>query len=194
MSVRSVVEERALVDGGETTAWGAARDRLATPERDRTYWLSTLLPDGRPHVRPLLGLWLDDAFYFVTGERTRKGLNLAADPRCAVAASSQELPALDVVLEGEARKVTDETVVRRVADAYGSAMGWPFEVRDGLVHGPNAPTAGPPPFVVWELRPAAVVGLPGIAGTDSEGRGRAGSFAPTRWRFEAAGRRDNDRT
>lgn len=109
----------------------------------------------------------------VTGERTRKGRNLAADPRCAIAASSQELPALDVVLEGEARKVTDEAVVRRVADAYGSAMHWPLEVRDGLVYGPNAPTAGPPPYAVRELRPAAVVGLPGIAGTE-EGKGPVG--------------------
>jgi hypothetical protein len=119
-------------------------------------------------------------------------MNLAADSRCAIAASSQGLPALDIVLEGAARKMTDEAVVRRVADAYGSAMHWPLEVRDAAVYGPNAPTAGPPPYAVWELRPAAVVGRPGIAGTE-EGKGPAGAFSPTRWRFEAAGP-DDDRT
>jgi hypothetical protein len=41
-------------------------------------------------------------------------MNLAADSRCAIAASSQGLPALDIVLEGAARKMTDEAVVRRV--------------------------------------------------------------------------------
>lgn len=43
-----------------------------------------LLPYGRPHVRTLLGLWLDDVFHFVTGERTRKGMNLAGRPPAVV--------------------------------------------------------------------------------------------------------------
>jgi hypothetical protein len=63
-------------------------------------------------------------------------------------------------------------------------MGWPLEVRDG-VFGPNAPTAGPPPYAVYELRPRRVIGLPGIAGTE-EGVGSAGAYSPTRWRFQAA--------
>jgi hypothetical protein len=62
-------------------------------------------------------------------------------------------------------------------------MGWPLEVRDGAVYGPNAPTAGPPPYAVYELVPEKVIGLPGIAGTDESGVGRQGSFTPTRWRF-----------
>jgi nitroimidazol reductase NimA-like FMN-containing flavoprotein (pyridoxamine 5'-phosphate oxidase superfamily) len=44
------------------------------------YWLATVRPDGRPHVMPLLRLSLDGAFYFITGESTRKGKNLAGDP------------------------------------------------------------------------------------------------------------------
>jgi hypothetical protein len=50
-------------------------------------------------------------------------------------------------------------------------MGWPLEVRDG-VFGPNAPTAGPPPYAVYELRPTTVFGLPGIRhGAGSRERG-----------------------
>ena len=131
---------------------------------------------------PILGLWLDDAFYFVTGETTRKGKNLAGDPRCVITTSSTALPALDLILEGDARKVADEATLQRVADAYGSTMGWPLEVRDGAVFGPNAPTAGPPPYAVYELMPTTVFGLPGIAGTE-QGVGSAGAFSPTRWRF-----------
>jgi hypothetical protein len=181
MSLRTPIVEQPLVAGG-STPWAEAQERLATPERDRTYWLATLGPDGRPHIRPFLGLWLDDSFFFITGDATRKGKNLAADPRCAIAASSQVLPSLDVILEGDAVRVTDEAKVRRVADAYSSMLRWPLDVRDGAVVGPNAPTAGPPPYTVFEVRPATVVGLPGIAGTE-EGEGEAGSFPPTRWRF-----------
>jgi Pyridoxamine 5'-phosphate oxidase len=164
------------------TPWADARQRLENPERGRTYWLATVSRDGRPHVRPLLGLWLDGAFYFITGETTRKGQNLSRDPRCVITASSTALPALDLILEGDARKVTDDATLQRVADAYGATMDWPLEVRDGRVAGPNAPTAGPPPYAVYELTPTAVFGLPGIAGTE-EGVGSAGAFSPTRWRF-----------
>jgi hypothetical protein len=67
-----------------------------------------------------------------------------------------------------------------VADAYGSKMEWPLEVRDRGVFGPNAPTAGAPPYAVFELMPTTAFGLPGVAGME-----RAGSlrFVPTRWRF-----------
>ena len=131
---------------------------------------------------PILGLWLDNAFYFITGEMTRKGKNLASNPRYVLTASSTTLPALDVILEGDARRVADEATLQRVADAYGSKMGCPLEVRDGRVVGPNAPTAGPPPYAVYELTPTTVFGLPGIAGTE-EGVGSAGAISPTRWRF-----------
>ena len=109
--------------------WSTASRRLPgrrvdsdSRSRDRIYWLATVSPDGRPHVRPILGLWLDGAFYFITAETTRKARNLAADPRCAIASSSTALPAVDVVVEGGAFKVTDDAKVRRVADAYASTM------------------------------------------------------------------------
>jgi len=165
--------------------WPAARERLETPERGRTYWLATVRPDGRPHVMPLLRLWLDGAFYFITGEATRKGKDLARNPRCVIAASSHSLPALDLIVEGDARKVTDNATLHRVTDAYASTMQWELTVRDGAVFGPNAPTAGPPPYAVFALTPTTVFGLPGIAGTE-EGRGTAGAFSPTRWRFSRA--------
>lgn len=180
MPVRTPLDEQPLV-ADAATPWAAARERLEAPERDRIYWLATIGPGGRPHVRPILGLWLDDAFYFITGETTRNGKNLAADPRCVVAASSRVLPALDVVLDGDALRVTDDVKLHRVADAYSSMLQWPLEVRGGSVVGPNAPTAGPPPYAVFEVSPTTVVGLPGIAGTE-EGEG-GGSLSPTRWRF-----------
>jgi hypothetical protein len=41
--------------------WDAVDRKLADAER---YWLATTRPDGRPHVVPLDGLWVDGAWYF----------------------------------------------------------------------------------------------------------------------------------
>jgi hypothetical protein len=183
MAGRTPVAEQPLVDGAApATAWTAARQRLAHPEPDRTYWLATVRPDGRPHLVPLLGLWLADAFYFLTGATTRRAHNLAHTPRGVMATSSLTLPALDLIVEGPCRKVRDDALLHRVAEAYGAKMAWPLEVRDGAAYGPSAPTAGPPPYAIYELVPEKVIGLPGIAGTEA-GVGREGSFTPTRWRF-----------
>jgi Pyridoxamine 5'-phosphate oxidase len=40
------------------TDWAQGRRDL---EEAELYWLSTVRPDGRPHVTPLLGIWLDGA-------------------------------------------------------------------------------------------------------------------------------------
>jgi nitroimidazol reductase NimA-like FMN-containing flavoprotein (pyridoxamine 5'-phosphate oxidase superfamily) len=171
-----------LVPDSAATPWSKALERLENPEKYRTYWLTTVRPDGRPHVMPLLGLWLDGRFYFLTGENSRRGKNLAENPHSVVTFGSQTIPALDLVVEGEATKVIHEARLREVVAAYQSKMGWPLELRDGAVFGPSAPTAGPPPFAVFELTPATVFGLPGVTGTDEEG-GFERSLTPTRWRF-----------
>jgi hypothetical protein len=137
---------------------------------------------------PVLGLWLDGAFYFITGDSTRKGRNLSANPQCVLTTGSTTVPSLDLIIEGEATKVTGDAELRRVADAYRSTLHWPLEVRDGAVVGENAPTAGPPPYAVFELVPTTVFGLPGLAGMDEEEYAEHQPFAPTRWRFQAATR------
>jgi Pyridoxamine 5'-phosphate oxidase len=51
-------------DCATPTAWTQARAGLWDAP---LYWLSTVRPDGRPHVNPLLGIWLDAAGYFCIG-------------------------------------------------------------------------------------------------------------------------------
>ncbi len=41
--------------------WDLVERRLAEA---RYYWLATVRPDGRPHVVPLDGLWVDARWYF----------------------------------------------------------------------------------------------------------------------------------
>jgi nitroimidazol reductase NimA-like FMN-containing flavoprotein (pyridoxamine 5'-phosphate oxidase superfamily) len=137
--------------------------------------------DGRPHVMPIIGMWMDGAFYFISGERTRKARNLAREPRCVVVTGSTTLPSLDLIVEGDAAMVTDDAALRSVTEAYRTRMEWPLEVRDGRVEGPNAPTAGPPPYAVWRITPSSVIGLPGMTGMEQfkpEELPR-----PTRWDF-----------
>ncbi|MGH2996297.1 MAG: pyridoxamine 5'-phosphate oxidase family protein [Gaiellaceae bacterium] len=101
--------------------WNWAAERLAA---GRNYWVATTRPDGRPHAMPVWGVWLDDSVYFGTSPSSRKGMNLARDPRVVVHLESGD----DVViLEGE---VEDTGIDERVADAYESKYDWRPEPAD----------------------------------------------------------------
>src|SRR5579863_4698029 len=95
------------------------------PDR-HTCWLSTLNADGRPHTVPLGTILLGGAFYFTSGNGTRKSKNLKKDPRCSIAVATRPF---DLVLEGEAKKVTDKATLGQVAEAF-SAQGWKAAVKD----------------------------------------------------------------
>ena len=172
------MDATALTDRG-AAPWSLAEERLRNPERPRTYWLATVEPDGAPHVMPLIAAWLDDALYFLSGEGTRKGRNLAHEPRCVVATGSTTLPSLDLVIEGRAERVTDKATLRRVVEAYGTHLEWPLEVSGDGVTGPNAPTAGPPPYAMFRLVPTRIFGLPGMLGMEQFDPGDLPR--PTRW-------------
>lgn len=136
-----------------------------------TCWLATINADGSPHVTGIGALWVDDSFWFETGDTTRKGKNLARDPRCTLSVATHEF---DVVVEGEASKVTDPPTVAAMAERW-AAEGWPARVDEtgtALTAEFSAPSAGPPPWSVYRLAPRTATALltvePGGA---------------TRWRF-----------
>ena len=68
--------------------------------------------------------------------------------------------------------MSDEARLRRVAAVYASKYGWQVDVRDGAFYAEGAPTAGRPPYGVYEVTPTTIFGF----GTDE-------SFNATRWRF-----------
>ena len=173
--------EVALVGGGsQTTSWELARERLANPEYQRTSWLATTRPDGRPHLMPVIGSWIDDTIYLIVGEATQKGRNLAANDRCVIGTTSTTLPSLDIVIEGRAIPVTDADAVRRLAEKFSSS-GWPLEPDGDKVRGPHGPTAGPPPYTIYRIIPSKGFGLPGMYGMDQLEQSELP--APTRWEF-----------
>jgi hypothetical protein len=180
---RAPVHEQSMVaEGSDTTPWTMARDRLANPEHQRTCWLATTQPDGRPHLMPVIGFWIDDAMLIIVGEGTRKARNLAADRRCVIATTSTTLPSLDIIVEGEAVALTDDDAVRHIAEVLGR-NGWPLEAKGDKVSGPHAPTAGPPPYTIYRITPSRVYGLPGMFGMDEFDQGDLPK--PTRWDFAA---------
>lgn len=118
---------------------------------------------------PVWTVWVDGAFYFVAGATTRKSRNLAQNAHCVIGVES---PGLDLVVEGEATKVSHEARLQRIADAY-AAQGWHPTVRKSVFYADyRAPSAGPPPYEVYEVTPVTVFGL----GADE-------SYGATRWRF-----------
>jgi hypothetical protein len=124
----------------------------------RTTWLATINEDGSPHVTAVGAVWLDGAFWFQTG-RTRKRRNVERDGTCSIAVSIRDA---DVVVEGQASRVTDPSAVERVAKAWADG-GWPVEPDEtgaGLTAPFNAPSQGPPPWYVYRIEPhSATVAL-----------------------------------
>jgi PPOX class probable F420-dependent enzyme len=143
---------RARLDEGLAQAPGSGG-----PNR-HTVWLATIDPDGRPHVTGIGALWADGAFWFETGERTRKGRNLARDPRCTLSVATHDF---DLVVEGEARPVTDPGTVAAMA-ARWSEEGWPARVDESgtaITAEYSAPSAGKPPWLVYRLTPQRATAL-----------------------------------
>jgi hypothetical protein len=136
-----------------------------------TCWLATINDDGGPHVTGVGALWVDGAFWFETGEHTRKGKNIARDPRCTLSVAADEF---DLVVEGDAHRVMEPATVTAMAERWAAA-GWPARVDDSgiaLTAEFSAPSAGRPPWFVYRITPHTATAL--------------GTVAPggaTRWRF-----------
>jgi hypothetical protein len=172
---------QSLAADGGTTPWAVAEERLANPAPGQTSWLATVRPDGSPHLMPIIAFWVEGAFHFLVGEGTRKGRNLAAEERCVVATGNTTLPSMDLVVEGRARPLSDPAEVRRLAELFRE-KGWAgLEVHGDRVDGPNAPTAGPPPYPIYRLEPTTIFEFPGMFGMEQAEGGELPK--PTRWQF-----------
>jgi hypothetical protein len=151
--------------GAPTIDWARVKDVLGGqltqapgtggPER-HTPWLTTINPDGSPHVTPLGVVQLNGIWYFSSGPATRKSRNLDRDPRCVVSVATHPF---DLVIEGAAERVADRDELASVAEAFVNE-GWPAEVAgDALTAEFSAPSAGPPPWYVYRIMPSTVFAL-----------------------------------
>ena len=152
--------------GASPTPWSEARALLETA---KVYWLSTVRPDGRPHVTPIAAVWVDGALHFTTGKAERKAKNLERNAQVVATTGSNLLEGLDVVVEGEAVLVTDEARLQRLADAYISKYDdlFVFHVRDKALWIEGSEDPG----LAFELRPTKAFGF------------SKAPYSQTRWRF-----------
>jgi hypothetical protein len=121
-----------------------------------TTWLTTINPDGSPHVMAVGVIRVEGGWYFSSGPGTRKSRNIDRDPRCV---ASIAIEPFDLVVEGVAKRVVDGARLKAVAEAF-NAGGWPATVAgDALTADFSAPSAGPPPWYVYRIKPSTVFAL-----------------------------------
>jgi hypothetical protein len=158
--------------GSPTIPWSRPRDLLAGGAlgSDKAHvFLGTVRPDGRPHAAGIGAAWYDGDLYFQSGPNTRKARNIAANPACTMSGS---LPGMDLVFEGEARRVADTPTLEAIAAIFREG-GWSVQVDGDAFTAPfSAPSAGPPPWHLFRLTAHTVIG---VATAEPHGA--------TRWRF-----------
>lgn len=161
----TTVDTRFSMDGAPAVSWSEARQAL---EQAGTYWLSTVRADGRPHVTTLIALWHGDALYFSSGPAEQKCKNLEENPHCILTTGCNRLDdGLDVVVEGEAVRVTDDAGLRVLAGAWDTKYGsdWRLTGSEG------------DPDLVFEVAPVRAFGF-------RKGFGEDGQGCQTRWSWD----------
>jgi general stress protein 26 len=129
------LDERFSDSGTQATPWATTHEAL---ESAQLFWITTVRADGRPHVTPLVAVWQDDALHFCTGPEEQKALNLNANRSVALTTGGNQWDrGLDVIVEGEAQRVTDRPTLERLAAAWATKWEgqWRFRPIDtGFAH------------------------------------------------------------
>jgi general stress protein 26 len=162
----TVLDARFSDPGASATTWA---DALQVLESAELSWITTVRADGRPHVTPLVAVWLDDALHFCTGAEEQKGLNLEVNRQVVLTTGCNQWDqGLDVVVEGEAVRTTDDELLVRLAAAWRTKWDgqWKFEARNGAFHHPEGGEA-----LVFSVAPTKVLAF------------GKGAFTHTRHRF-----------
>jgi hypothetical protein len=112
--------------------WSHVNERMT---QSMHYWICTVGPDGRPHVTPVDGVWLEEKLYFGGSSQTRRNRDLVNNSAATVHLDSSD----DVViLQGNAYLQTPDhdmavQLVRASVAKYGYAPS-PEEYERSGVH------------------------------------------------------------
>lgn len=153
-------------DGPEPVSWAQVEEVLGVAE---VYWITTTKADGQPHITPLIGVLHEGAVHVATGPDEQKARNLQRSPRATlVTGCNRFAEGLDVVVEAEAVRVTDEDRLRLLSLGWITKYGtdWSFDVVDGAFQNVAGGTAH-----VYRLRPNKVLAF------------TRGPYTQTRFRF-----------
>lgn len=138
---RPTTDERYAIptDAEGLLPWSVVAERLT---EDRRFWITTRLPNGRPHVRPTWGVWIEGAFHCGGGDRTRWVRNLALDPTIVVTREDAEAA---VILEGYAERLDATTASPSLLAALDAA----YERKYAVEHGPPFFAVRPERVYAW---------------------------------------------
>ena len=127
----TALDARFSEPGAAATSW---EETVRVLEDAELFWLTTVRADGRPHVTPLVAVWVDDALHFSTGVGEQKEHNLRANAHVVLTTGCNTWDrGLDVVVEGDAVRASDDAALRRLADAWRAKWDgqWDYEVHEG---------------------------------------------------------------
>lgn len=147
------LDDRFSDAGVPPATWEDVRRELGDAQ---LFWIVTVRTDGRPHMTPLVAVWLDDTIYFCTGSDEQKAVNLGRNRHVLLSTGCNEWQGgVDVVIEGDAEPVTDRATLEVLADAWARKWdgSWRFAVTDnGFQHDGGAGTA-----LVFSVKPTKVL-------------------------------------
>ncbi|MFT3890520.1 MAG: pyridoxamine 5'-phosphate oxidase family protein [Anaerolineales bacterium] len=106
-------------------AWDFVSEQMSS---SRHYWISTVFPDGRPHVVPVWGIWYENRFHFEGSMQTGWGRNILKNPHIAV-----HLPDADkvVVIDGIAHIIQDNEIDDETWNSLDSTFQKKYHVEKG---------------------------------------------------------------
>ena len=163
----TTLDERFSDSDAVATGWEETRRVLETAE---LFWITTVRADGRPHVTPLVAVWLDGAIHFCTGATEQKAINLRGNPHVILTTGCSEWDrGVDVVVEGEAVQVSDDDLLKRLAEVW--ATKWDGRWRYRAFQGGFQHEGGDGVALVFSVRPTNVFAF------------TKGTFSQTRHRF-----------
>jgi general stress protein 26 len=162
----TTIDERFSDPDAAATPWDDTRRELEDAE---LFWITTVRSDGRPHVTPLVAVWLDGAIHFCTGHSEQKAINLRRNPHVILTTGCNRWDrGLDVVVEGDAVRVTDPDMLRRLAQAWTAKWDgrWQFAAGSDSFHHQGGGAA-----LVFSVTPTKILAF------------GKGNFSHTRHRF-----------
>lgn len=134
-----IPEGYGVEEGGDYLEWAEVEARLVAAIH---YWVATSRPDGRPHVVPRWGVWVEDRFWYDGSPMTRHARNLRSNDSCALHLEDGAAPTIvegrvtwpDPVQDPFGKLLSDE--FKRKYEALGYAPepdSWSGEHSGGLL-------------------------------------------------------------
>jgi general stress protein 26 len=128
---------------GERLPWAGVEEWLTGA---RSYWLCSTRPDGRPHAKPVWGVWLDEMLLFSTSPDSVTARNVAAGSPMLVHLESGDQVAM---FEGTPEPVHDSALLERFTEVYEKKYNWRMDVSD-----PDTPILAlrPDSVLAWDAK------------------------------------------